>query len=189
MSYRVLYAEQFRNQLDEQLTYLEHEGAPKGRISDWLNELLALMDSLDESPLRYPIAAIESGIEGIELRRVVFGRYLIFYRVEEAQQEVQGGRRANSHREMVRALLIEGHTRSGANRGSHARDTRWGPAQQERYLNRRELHVRGAFALRAGDGPMPWRTRRQQPGRARLVRSSPPAPAHWRTVLSDRVRA
>lgn len=46
MSCRVLYAEQFRRQLDEQL-------------------------------------------EGVELRRVVFGVYLIVYRVEEKNQEVQ----------------------------------------------------------------------------------------------------
>ncbi len=46
MSYRVLYAGQFRRQLDEQL-------------------------------------------EGVELRRVVFGAYLIFYRVKEKNQEVQ----------------------------------------------------------------------------------------------------
>lgn len=89
MSYRVLYAEQFRTQLNEQVDYFEQEGAPTARISNWLNELLLLMDGLEESPLRFPVATAETEIEGIELRRVVFGRYLIFYRVEETKKEVQ----------------------------------------------------------------------------------------------------
>ena len=89
MSYRVLYAEQFRRQLNEQLDYFEQEGAPAERISNWLNEMSLLMDGLEESPLRFPVANVESEIEGIELRRVVFGRYLIFYHVHEQQQEVQ----------------------------------------------------------------------------------------------------
>lgn len=88
MSYRVLYAEQSRRQLNEQLDYFEQEGAPTERVSNWLNELLLLMDGLEESPLRFPVATVETEIEGIELRRVVFGRYLIFYHVQEQQQEV-----------------------------------------------------------------------------------------------------
>lgn len=89
MSYRVLYAEQFRRQLNEQLDYFEQEGAPPERVSNWLNEMLLLMDGLEESPLRFPVANAESEIEGIELRRVVFGRYLIFYHVHEKLREVQ----------------------------------------------------------------------------------------------------
>ena len=89
MSYRVLYAEQFRRQLIEQLDYFDQEGAPRERISNWLNELLLLMDGLEEAPLRFPVAIVESEIERIELRRAVFGRYLIFYHVHEEQREVQ----------------------------------------------------------------------------------------------------
>lgn len=89
MNYRVLYAEQFRRQLNAQLDFFEREGAPSERISNWLNELLLLMDGLVKSPLRFPVADVESGIEGIELRRVVFGAYLILYHVDDHQQEVQ----------------------------------------------------------------------------------------------------
>ena len=89
MSYRVFYAEQFRVQLVEQLKYFAHEGTPQERISNWLNGMLLMMDSLEELPLRFSVAETESGIEGITLRRVVFGAYLIFYRVDDEHEEVQ----------------------------------------------------------------------------------------------------
>ncbi len=89
MTYRVLVAERFRVQLEAQLSYFEREFVPIARIAKWLNDLLALMDSLEDLPLRFPVAQTESQIEGIQLRRVVFGDYLIFYRVDEDSAEVQ----------------------------------------------------------------------------------------------------
>ena len=89
MSYRVLFAQQFQKQLNELLDHFEQEDAPRERVSAWLNEIMLLLDGLEESPLRFPVATDESDIAGIALRRVVFGRYLIFYHVEETRQEVQ----------------------------------------------------------------------------------------------------
>ena len=89
MSYRVLFAQQFQTQLNELLDHFEQEDAPRERVSAWLNELMLLLDGLEESPLRFPVATDESDIASIALRRVGFGRYLIFYHVEETRQEVQ----------------------------------------------------------------------------------------------------
>ena len=89
MRYRVLYTDQFHEALDAQISYFMDQGAPETRVTNWLNKLLDLMDSLDVSPTRFPIAELESMIAGLELRRVVFGNYLAFYHVDDVKYEVQ----------------------------------------------------------------------------------------------------
>ncbi len=88
MSYRVLYADQFHAAIDEQLGYFASQGAPESRTAGWLRDLLKIVDSLDASPLRYPIAEPESTVEGAEVRRIVFGDYLLFYHVDEKREQV-----------------------------------------------------------------------------------------------------
>ncbi|WP_337169438.1 type II toxin-antitoxin system RelE/ParE family toxin [Gemmatimonas aurantiaca] len=89
MTYRVLYAEQFHEKLNDQLTYFADQGVPESRVSNWLRGLLFQMDSFERNPERYAVAEVESDIEGIELRRLVYGDYLILYHVEENLREVQ----------------------------------------------------------------------------------------------------
>ena len=89
MSYRVLYTDQVHEALDAQLSYFTEQDVPEIRVADWLNELLDVIDSLDESPKRFPVADLESSIVGVELRQVVFGNYLAFYLVNDKQREVQ----------------------------------------------------------------------------------------------------
>ncbi len=89
MSYRVLHTDQFHQALEAQLEHFANEGAPRERIAAWLTALLDLMDSLDAMPRRYPVAALESDIMGAEVRKIVFGHYLAFYRVDEEKREVQ----------------------------------------------------------------------------------------------------
>lgn len=89
MSYRVLYTDQFHEALEAQLSYFTEQATPELRVANWLNELLDLMDSLDESPKRFPVADLESSIVGLELRQVVFGNYLAFYSVNDKKREVQ----------------------------------------------------------------------------------------------------
>ena len=89
MSYRVLYTDQFHEALEAQLSYFTEQATRELRVANWLNELLDLMDSLDESPKRFPVADLESSIVGLELRQVVFGNYLAFYSVNDKKREVQ----------------------------------------------------------------------------------------------------
>ena len=89
MSYRVLYTDQFHSALESQIQYFETQWAPPARVARWLMELIDLMDTLDVSPERYPVATLESGIAGIALRKIVFGDYLAFYHVDHAKREVQ----------------------------------------------------------------------------------------------------
>lgn len=88
MTYRVLYTEQFHDDLDAQLTYLVQQGAPERRVAAWLADLLDVVDRLSESPHRFAVAEPESTARGVELRRVVFGDHLAFYRVDEELREV-----------------------------------------------------------------------------------------------------
>ena len=89
MSYRVLYTDQLHSALESQIQYFETHWAPPARVARWLMELIDLLDTLDVSPERYPVATLESGIAGIALRKIVFGDYLAFYHVDHAKREVQ----------------------------------------------------------------------------------------------------
>lgn len=89
MKYRVLYTDQFHEALDTQVEYFPSQDEPPTRIATWINELLQLMDSLEVSPKRFPMAELESAIAGLALRKVVFGNYLAFYHVDDARREVQ----------------------------------------------------------------------------------------------------
>ena len=89
MSYRVLYTDQFHEALEAQLSYFTEQATRELRVANWLNELLDLMDSLDESPKRFPVADLESSIVGLGLRQVVFGNYPAFYSVNDKKRAVQ----------------------------------------------------------------------------------------------------
>ena len=89
MTYQVVYTEQFHSAIDAQLTYFAEQGAPESRVANWLTELLALVDSLSQSPYRFAVAEPESAALGTEIRRLTFGDYLAFYRVDQTRREVQ----------------------------------------------------------------------------------------------------
>ncbi|HRX84569.1 MAG TPA: type II toxin-antitoxin system RelE/ParE family toxin [Phycisphaerae bacterium] len=88
MSYRVRYMPQVIAAINLQVQYfLEQQVAPE-RISAWLGELYDLADSLEHFPRRHAIHEESTAAMGTEVRSVVFGNYLIFYRVDDAQRRV-----------------------------------------------------------------------------------------------------
>ncbi len=89
MKYRVIYTETAVTAIDDQATYLEEEGCPPGRMARWLSELLDTIAGLEEFPKRNTMAEFESSRLGFEVRRLVFGDHLVFYRVNEDDKVVE----------------------------------------------------------------------------------------------------
>ncbi len=84
MSYRVRYMPRVVAAIDRQVEYLLKHYTSVERVTAWLADLY----DLTHWPHRHPIAEKASAEVGTEIRRVVFGNYLIFYRVDEARQGV-----------------------------------------------------------------------------------------------------
>ena len=88
MTYRVEYMPQVIAAIERQVAYLREQGASDERLTAWLTELIDLTDNLYHTPRRHPTAEPESTDLGIEIRRAVFGDYLIYYHVDDEQQSV-----------------------------------------------------------------------------------------------------
>ena len=88
MTYRVEYTPRVIAALSDQVAWLREQGAPDDRVTGWLRDLFSLTDNLYESPRRHPVAIEESAELGVEIRRVVFGDYLIYYHVDDASRLV-----------------------------------------------------------------------------------------------------
>jgi len=71
--------------IDQQVEYLIEQHVSSARVTEWLIKLYELTDSLSQWPRRAPMAEAESAEVGFEIRKLVFGDYLIFYRVDESR--------------------------------------------------------------------------------------------------------
>lgn len=87
--YRVVYTDAVHEAMGDVLTYLRDQHVHDDTIDNWFTHLFYLIDSLGEFPRRYPIAESESLFDGIEIRRAVYGEYLIFYHVDDVRQTVE----------------------------------------------------------------------------------------------------
>jgi len=74
--------------IDEQVTWLRDQGAGDDRIASWLNELFDLTDSLYHAPRRHPVADLETAELGFEVRRAIFGDYLVYYHIDDVRRIV-----------------------------------------------------------------------------------------------------
>lgn len=83
MTYRVEYMPRVIAAIEDQVQYLREQGASDDRITAWLTELFEITDSLYHSPRRHPVAEDETAEIGIEIRRLTFGDYLIYYHVDD----------------------------------------------------------------------------------------------------------
>ena len=89
MTYRVLYTESVRADIAAHVRYLQDQQVSPEVIENWFAGLFDLIDSLYQWPLRYPVAEPESRAMGFEVRKIIYGRYLVFYRVDQAQHLVE----------------------------------------------------------------------------------------------------
>ena len=100
MSHRVVYAPSFRDTIAAQVDYLRGERVPDDVIEAWFDGLFDRVDALAELPLRYPVDERTTREVGFEVRKLVYGRFVITYHVDEARRTVEmlgmihGARRA-----------------------------------------------------------------------------------------------
>ena len=89
MTYRVLMSPEVLDAIDRHLFYLRHEGTPPDRMDAWLGGLLASIDSLYLMPRRFPVAEALVGAKSYQVRRVNYGDYALFYRIDEEARLVE----------------------------------------------------------------------------------------------------
>lgn len=88
MTYRVIYAPSFRDDIDHHIGYLISQHVSIDLINRWYGELFELVDSLSEWPLRFPVDPIQTEATGRETRKLNVGDYLVFYDVDEFNKRV-----------------------------------------------------------------------------------------------------
>lgn len=89
MKYRVVIPREIQDAVDEQVVYLLSEGAPTDRLEGWLTGLYERMESLYSFPRRYAVAEAVSTATGYEVRRMNYGDYAVFYRVDDRRMVVE----------------------------------------------------------------------------------------------------
>jgi len=82
MTYEVRITDEACGAIDAQADYIAEESGFPGRGVEWLLECYALIDTLETFPSRCAFAP-ENERRDYEVRKLNFGSYLIFFRVDE----------------------------------------------------------------------------------------------------------
>lgn len=83
--YSVILTDPAAESLDEAFSWIS-DLAPQAAV-DWFREIQSSIRSLENKPLRCPLAP-ESGEFGEELRHLIVGRYRIIFRIREDRVEI-----------------------------------------------------------------------------------------------------
>lgn len=89
MTYRVFYTATVQEALVDQVEYLRNQAVLDQTIEEWFTGLYDAIDSLYRWPLRHPISEYESALKGFEIRQLVYGDYLVHYRVDQDRHVVE----------------------------------------------------------------------------------------------------
>lgn len=89
MTYKVIYSDNARAETSAQAAYMRAEQVGEEVMANWFERLFDAIENLYEWPKRYPIDQQQTQERGFEVRKMVFGHYLIFYRVEEESRTVE----------------------------------------------------------------------------------------------------
>lgn len=83
MTYRIVYTARVNAEIAAQLAFMRDTEVSEGVIEGWFAALFDRIDSLREWPRRHPVAEDASLAEGEEIRRLVFGSYIVLYQIDE----------------------------------------------------------------------------------------------------------
>lgn len=89
MSYRVIYTEGFLDDVREHLAYMRSQRVDERSIESWYRKLFDQLDALDEWPRAHVVSESYSRDAGHVTHKYNFGRYLVFYQVDDALQRVE----------------------------------------------------------------------------------------------------
>jgi len=88
MSYRVIYAPSFIDDVRAHIAYLREQHVSDEMIEHWHTRLFERIDSLNEWPRSCPVDPIQTQTTGVETRKQNIGDYLVFYHVDDAEKHV-----------------------------------------------------------------------------------------------------
>jgi len=88
MTYRVVYTDELIEQISCRIDQLREEHVSEPTLASWFNSLYDAIDDLSRIPGRYPIDAEESRRRGHSVRKLIFGDYIIRYRIDERRRRV-----------------------------------------------------------------------------------------------------
>jgi mRNA-degrading endonuclease RelE of RelBE toxin-antitoxin system len=89
MNHRVVYTEQFIDNLREHVGYLRRQHVSDRVIERWYQRLFEHLDTLTTWPRSYAVDVRYTAATGRETRKVNFGDYLVFYEVDDIQRTVR----------------------------------------------------------------------------------------------------
>ncbi len=88
MTYRIIYAPSFLNDVDRYLAYLIGEKVAIATIEQWFTKLYDQVDGLRQWPERFPVDPVQTQATGQETRKMNIGDYLVFYQIDEVAHQV-----------------------------------------------------------------------------------------------------
>ncbi|MEM7682655.1 MAG: type II toxin-antitoxin system RelE/ParE family toxin [Planctomycetota bacterium] len=89
MTYRLAYTTAYLNDLERHIDWLQTQGVAPHVIEQWYEPLFERIETLPDLPLSHPIDEAFSAELNQPVRKLIFGNYLIFYRIVEAQQRIE----------------------------------------------------------------------------------------------------
>ncbi|NQU50462.1 MAG: type II toxin-antitoxin system RelE/ParE family toxin [Planctomycetes bacterium] len=89
MKYKVTFTFAIQKEIDSQIGHFINEKVPSPFIEQWLAGLLERLDSLSEFPSRCPVSNTYSSIKQFEVRRLIYGEYAPYYRINSEQRIVE----------------------------------------------------------------------------------------------------
>jgi plasmid stabilization system protein ParE len=87
--YKVIYAQEAIDGINHQIAHYVSESVPVSTINVWFQGLIDQVAGLYSMPRRFPVAHTVSKVKGYEMRRMNYGVYAIYYRVDDDRKTVE----------------------------------------------------------------------------------------------------
>jgi plasmid stabilization system protein ParE len=88
MNFRVLYTDTFCSNIADHVDYLRSNHVADDIIERWYDRLFSRIDGLSVFPKSGPVDEVITNDLRREVRKLVYGRYVITYHVDESNQRV-----------------------------------------------------------------------------------------------------
>jgi len=89
MMYRVIYAQEAVDAINAQIAHYARESVPVDTINAWFQNLIDQVAGLYSMPKRFPVAQAVTKVKGYEIRRMNYGVYAVYYRVDDERKIVE----------------------------------------------------------------------------------------------------
>lgn len=81
MSYHVLITTKAEDSINDYTLYIAQDSLD--RALAWQDRLLVQLREIGDMPRAYPVSEPDTKLAGYEVRKMVFGNYLAFYRIDD----------------------------------------------------------------------------------------------------------